>query len=161
MKNTSTLAIAQVLLLGAVLGCQDRDLGDARSAGLTFAVDGGSFGTPPGATPQPQPPAPPPAPPPPGSFGTPPGATPPPTFGPPTDAGAPAACDPRTSPVPCRLCRVDSDCKLFEDHCFGCQCQAIASDDREPAVCTGQSACGQQACGGKAAVCVNKLCTVR
>jgi len=58
-------------------------------------------------------------------------------------------------------CRVDSDCRLFDDYCSGCNCRALAKSDPDP-TCSGPGVrCLVQPCLRKTATCVGGLCLAR
>ncbi len=57
-------------------------------------------------------------------------------------------------------CTTDADCRLFDNYCGGCACNALASSEPDPK-CDGTLVkCFAEPCGGKAAACVNGTCQV-
>ncbi len=70
-----------------------------------------------------------------------------------------SACISRCAPRP--ECNVDSDCRLFDDYCTGCDCRSLTRSSRNP-VCTGPGVrCKQAPCGGLRATCDAGKCTTR
>jgi hypothetical protein len=58
-------------------------------------------------------------------------------------------------------CRVDSDCRVFDDYCTGCNCRALAKGDPDP-TCSGPGVrCLVQPCLRKTAACVGGHCVAR
>jgi hypothetical protein len=63
-------------------------------------------------------------------------------------------------PVVCGSCAVDSDCRLFDDYCTGCDCRALAKNDPNP-TCNGAGVqCLVQPCGFKITRCTSGRCVV-
>lgn len=59
------------------------------------------------------------------------------------------------------FCLSDSDCRVVDDYCTGCDCRAL-SDSQELPVCSGPGVrCFAQPCAGKTAACVNHACAVQ
>lgn len=59
-----------------------------------------------------------------------------------------------------QACSTDSDCRLFDNYCDGCACNALSATSPDP-VCTGSTvACFVQPCMGKTAVCKSGVCQV-
>lgn len=59
-----------------------------------------------------------------------------------------------------QACTQDSDCRLFDNYCDGCACQALGLNEPEP-VCKGTYVqCFAQPCMGKVAVCRSGTCQV-
>lgn len=59
-----------------------------------------------------------------------------------------------------QACRTDADCRLFDNYCDGCACNALSTTSPDP-VCTGTTvACFAQPCMGKTAVCKAGVCQV-
>lgn len=57
-------------------------------------------------------------------------------------------------------CTQDTDCRLFDDYCTGCDCRSLSTNQKDP-VCSGPGVkCFAQPCGGHTAACVNGTCTV-
>ncbi len=58
-------------------------------------------------------------------------------------------------------CSSDADCRLIDNYCGGCKCDALPKDRRDP-VCTdgGLVACFAQPCMQKTAVCSRGFCVV-
>lgn len=57
-------------------------------------------------------------------------------------------------------CTTDADCRLFDNYCDGCACQALPVGAPDP-VCTGtQVQCFAQPCAGKTATCQAGTCVV-
>ena len=57
-------------------------------------------------------------------------------------------------------CTSDADCRLYDNYCNGCSCEALSLTDPDP-VCNGTIvACVVQPCGGQTAVCLNGTCSV-
>jgi hypothetical protein len=55
-------------------------------------------------------------------------------------------------------CTTDADCRLFDNYCDGCSCQALSSSQPAP-VCNGTYvACFVQPCSGRTAVCSSGTC---
>ena len=50
-------------------------------------------------------------------------------------------------------CRVDGDCRLFDDYCTGCDCRALVKGDPDPVCPRSPMACLVAPCTGKAAAC--------
>ncbi|MEA2697914.1 MAG: hypothetical protein QOI66_2185, partial [Myxococcales bacterium] len=70
------------------------------------------------------------------------------------------ACEPPKSDAGSTgdACRVDSDCRLFDDYCTGCNCRALAKGDPDP-TCSGPGVrCFVQPCLRKTAACVGGRC---
>jgi hypothetical protein len=62
---------------------------------------------------------------------------------------------------PGTACRMDSDCRLFDDYCTGCDCRALAKTDSNP-TCNGPGVrCAVQPCANKVAACESGRCVVR
>ena len=58
-------------------------------------------------------------------------------------------------------CRADSDCRLVDDYCTGCDCRALAKTDPDP-TCSGPGVrCLVQPCLRKTASCVAGKCVAR
>lgn len=58
-------------------------------------------------------------------------------------------------------CSTDSDCRLFDDYCTGCDCRALSSNQKDP-TCTGPGVkCFAEPCMGHAAACVQGVCAVQ
>ncbi|HET6283515.1 MAG TPA: hypothetical protein VFH73_21340 [Polyangia bacterium] len=75
-------------------------------------------------------------------------------------------CDPNdggTTPKPDAsgaVCTVDSDCRLFDDYCTGCNCRALGKSETDPK-CSGPGVrCLVQPCANKVAACKNGQCVV-
>ncbi|HEX3694907.1 MAG TPA: hypothetical protein VH374_05900 [Polyangia bacterium] len=69
------------------------------------------------------------------------------------------ACGP--GPVITNPCKVDDDCRLFDDYCTGCDCRALAKTTKDP-VCSGPGVrCLVEPCASKKAACVNNVCVAR
>jgi hypothetical protein len=50
-------------------------------------------------------------------------------------------------------CTTDADCRLYSDHCTGCDCRALLVTDADP-TCSGPGVrCVADPCGGKVAAC--------
>ena len=61
---------------------------------------------------------------------------------------------------PAGTCARDADCRLEADYCTGCDCRALAANQKLP-VCQGPGvACLIDPCGSKKAQCVNGACAV-
>ena len=72
-----------------------------------------------------------------------------------------AACPQAPQVVTCGGCTANSDCRLFDDYCGGCNCRALARTDPDP-VCDGPGVqCIRQPCGFVAAFCQNGRCVAR
>jgi hypothetical protein len=57
-------------------------------------------------------------------------------------------------------CRIDEDCRLFDDYCTGCQCLALRTSDPNPK-CAGPGVkCVQAPCANKMAACQSFRCAV-
>ncbi|HXI57038.1 MAG TPA: hypothetical protein VNO55_13315 [Polyangia bacterium] len=57
-------------------------------------------------------------------------------------------------------CRVDADCRMFDDYCTGCNCRALAKGDPDP-TCSGPGVrCLVQPCLRKTVACVGGRCVV-
>jgi hypothetical protein len=58
-------------------------------------------------------------------------------------------------------CKVNDDCRLFDDYCTGCDCRALAKTDPDPK-CSGPGVrCTVQPCANKQAICEAGRCVVR
>lgn len=58
-------------------------------------------------------------------------------------------------------CTQDSDCRLFDDYCTGCDCRALSTNQKDP-TCSGPGVrCLVEPCAGHAAVCVAGQCAVQ
>lgn len=58
-------------------------------------------------------------------------------------------------------CTKDSDCRLFDDYCTGCDCRALSSNQKDP-TCSGPGVrCLVEPCAGHTAACVAGQCTVQ
>jgi hypothetical protein len=58
-------------------------------------------------------------------------------------------------------CATDSDCRLYDDYCTGCDCRSLAKSDPEPK-CAGPGVrCLVQPCGTKVAACVAGRCALK
>jgi hypothetical protein len=58
-------------------------------------------------------------------------------------------------------CKVDDDCRLFDDYCTGCDCRALAKTTKDP-VCSGPGVrCLVAPCAGQKAACVSNVCVAR
>ena len=69
------------------------------------------------------------------------------------DPGDAAAGTPAT-------CRQDADCRLFSDYCTGCDCRALAREEKDPG-CSGPGVrCLVDPCQNKAAACQGGKCLV-
>ena len=57
-------------------------------------------------------------------------------------------------------CTQDSDCRLFDDYCTGCDCRALGTHEKDP-VCDGPGVrCFAEPCASHTAACVSGTCTV-
>lgn len=57
-------------------------------------------------------------------------------------------------------CTQDSDCRLFDDYCTGCDCRALSTNQKDP-VCGGPGVrCFADPCMNHTAACVAHKCTV-
>jgi len=55
-------------------------------------------------------------------------------------------------------CQNDADCRLVDNYCDGCACEALSATSPDP-VCSGTIvACFRQPCGGLVAVCQSGTC---
>jgi hypothetical protein len=83
---------------------------------------------------------------------------------PPGGACIQIACEPRRDAGPDATggaCRIDADCRLFDDYCTGCDCRALARTDPDPR-CSGPGVrCLVQPCANKVAACEAGRCVVR
>jgi len=69
--------------------------------------------------------------------------------------GGKASCVPDA-----QLCKTDADCRLFDNYCDGCACNALSTSSPDP-FCSGTTvSCFVQPCMGKAAVCKAGKCAV-
>jgi len=60
-----------------------------------------------------------------------------------------------------QTCSTDADCRLFDDYCDGCACEALSVSSPDPFCSSGNYVqCFAQPCGGKVAVCKAGLCEV-
>ncbi len=58
-------------------------------------------------------------------------------------------------------CRTNADCRLYDNYCDGCACQALSTSSPDP-VCGGTIvACFVQPCMNKTAVCKAGTCAVQ
>ena len=58
-------------------------------------------------------------------------------------------------------CQTDSDCRLFDDYCTGCDCRSLAKGEPDPK-CSGPGVrCFAQPCARKTAACEAGHCVVR
>jgi len=57
-------------------------------------------------------------------------------------------------------CTQDTDCRLFDDYCTGCDCRALSTSQKDP-VCNGPGVkCFAEPCLNHTAACVQGTCTV-
>jgi len=57
-------------------------------------------------------------------------------------------------------CTTDADCRLYDNYCDGCACNALSTSSPDP-FCSGTIVnCFAQPCGGKTAVCKGGVCAV-
>jgi len=57
-------------------------------------------------------------------------------------------------------CGADSDCRLVDDYCTGCDCRALATAQPDP-TCSGPGVrCLVAPCAGKAATCKSGHCAI-
>jgi predicted small lipoprotein YifL len=57
-------------------------------------------------------------------------------------------------------CSVDSDCRLFDDYCTGCDCRALAKSEADPK-CSGPGVrCLVAPCANKTATCKSGRCAL-
>ena len=63
-------------------------------------------------------------------------------------------------PDPAPQCTSDSDCRLFDDYCGGCNCRALSQTAPKPS-CKGKQlvACFVAPCLGSSPACVEGQCT--
>jgi hypothetical protein len=72
------------------------------------------------------------------------------------DAGG-AASGPGPSPSGCRI---DADCRLFDDYCKGCDCRALLTTEADPHCTTPGVRCLRQPCAMARAACELGVCKV-
>lgn len=58
-------------------------------------------------------------------------------------------------------CKVDGDCRLFDDYCTGCDCRALNKTDADPKCSGPEVRCLVQPCANKTAVCEAGKCVAR
>lgn len=82
---------------------------------------------------------------------------------PPDGACTQMFCEPKESDAGTApgACKVDSDCRLFDDYCTGCDCRALSKSAPDP-TCSGPGVrCLRAPCQGEMAACENGKCVVR
>jgi hypothetical protein len=58
-------------------------------------------------------------------------------------------------------CKVEKDCRLFDDYCGGCACDALPTTAADP-VCSGTKVqCVRQPCQGRVAECIGGTCVTK
>src|SRR5205814_7400550 len=57
-------------------------------------------------------------------------------------------------------CTADGDCRLFDNYCGGCACDALGKNDPDPKCSGPLVACVRQPCMGKVAACLKGRCAV-
>lgn len=68
-------------------------------------------------------------------------------------------CQPASPPPPAPgSCTTDADCRLVSDYCKGCDCRALASDEKPPTCDTAGVQCLVDPCLNRAAVCQGGKC---
>lgn len=79
-----------------------------------------------------------------------------------TDAGTPPKPETGTGTgTGGAACQIDSDCRLFDDYCTGCDCRSLAKGEPDPK-CSGPGVrCFAQPCARKTAACEAGHCIVR
>jgi hypothetical protein len=58
-----------------------------------------------------------------------------------------------------QACTSDADCRLFDNYCGGCACDALLVNSPDPFCSTPPVQCFRQPCGGMTAVCSAGVCT--
>src|SRR3954469_16085044 len=58
-------------------------------------------------------------------------------------------------------CASLNDCRLFDNYCGSCACDALSAKAPDPRCAKAKVACLVQPCGNKLAVCSNGKCVVR
>jgi hypothetical protein len=59
------------------------------------------------------------------------------------------------------VCKTDSNCRLFDDSCTGCDCRALDMNQADPICSSPGLSCLMEPCAGKSAACVGGQCVAQ